>query len=58
VIFVNDRLNDTSAIVIAAKALADKRSRLIKLSRNFGHRIAITAGLITRPAAPRETTAL
>ena len=43
-IFVNDRLNDTSAIVIAAKALADKRCLLIKLSRNLGHRIAITAG--------------
>jgi hypothetical protein len=44
VIFVDDRLNDASAIVITAKALADKRRRLIKLSRNFGHRIAITAG--------------
>ena len=39
------RSRDTSAIVIEAKARADKRYRLIKLSRNFGHQIAITVGL-------------
>ena len=37
--------DDTSAIVIEAKARADTRYRLIKLSRNFGHQIAITSGL-------------
>jgi dolichol-phosphate mannosyltransferase len=31
--------------VIEAKARVDKRYRLIKLSRNFGHQIAITVGL-------------
>ncbi len=31
--------------MIEAKARADKRYRLIKLSRNFGHQIAITVGL-------------
>lgn len=45
VIFVDDGSRDTSAIVIEAKARADKRYRLIKLSRNFGHQIAITVGL-------------
>jgi dolichol-phosphate mannosyltransferase len=44
-IFVDDGSKDTSAIVIEAKARADKRYRLIKLSRNFGHQIAITVGL-------------
>ena len=45
VILVDDGSRDTSAIVIEAKARADKRYRLIKLSRNFGHQIAITVGL-------------
>jgi dolichol-phosphate mannosyltransferase len=45
VIVVDDGSDDTSAIVIEAKASADRRYRLIRLSRNFGHQIAITAGL-------------
>jgi dolichol-phosphate mannosyltransferase len=45
VIVVDDGSTDTSAIVIEAKTRADKRYRLIKLSRNFGHQIAITSGL-------------
>jgi polyisoprenyl-phosphate glycosyltransferase len=44
-IFVDDGSSDTSAIVIEGKARADRRYRLIKLSRNFGHQVAITAGL-------------
>ena len=44
-IFVDDGSEDTSAIVIEGKARADRRYRLVKLSRNFGHQIAITAGL-------------
>jgi polyisoprenyl-phosphate glycosyltransferase len=44
-IFVDDGSSDTSAIVLEAKARADRRYRLLKLSRNFGHQIAITAGL-------------
>ena len=44
-IFVDDGSNDTSAIVIEGKARADRRYRLVRLSRNFGHQIAITAGL-------------
>jgi dolichol-phosphate mannosyltransferase len=45
VIVVDDGSDDTGAIVIEAKARADKRYRLIRLSRNFGHQIAITVGL-------------
>jgi dolichol-phosphate mannosyltransferase len=45
VIFVDDGSDDASAIVIEGKARADRRYRLIKLSRNFGHQIAITTGL-------------
>ena len=44
-IFVDDGSEDTSAIVIEGKARADRRYRLVKLSRNFGHQVAITAGL-------------
>jgi glycosyltransferase involved in cell wall biosynthesis len=45
VIFVDDGSRDTSAIVLAARAAEDPRYRLISLSRNFGHQIAITAGM-------------
>ncbi len=44
-IVVDDGSGDTSAIVIEGKARADRRYRLVKLSRNFGHQVAITAGL-------------
>ncbi len=45
VIVVDDGSEDTSAIVLEGKARTDRRYRLVKLSRNFGHQIAITAGL-------------
>lgn len=45
VIFVDDGSRDTGPIVLRAKAKADPRYRFIGLSRNFGHQIAITAGL-------------
>jgi dolichol-phosphate mannosyltransferase len=44
-IFVDDGSSDASAIVCEAKARADKRYRYIRLSRNFGHQIAITTGM-------------
>jgi polyisoprenyl-phosphate glycosyltransferase len=44
-IFVDDGSRDASAIVCEAKARADKRYRYIRLSRNFGHQIAITTGM-------------
>jgi dolichol-phosphate mannosyltransferase len=45
VIFVDDGSRDTSPIVLEAKARSDARYRFIKLSRNFGHQIAITTGM-------------
>jgi dolichol-phosphate mannosyltransferase len=44
-IFVDDGSRDASAIVCEAKARADRRYRYIRLSRNFGHQIAITTGM-------------
>jgi glycosyltransferase involved in cell wall biosynthesis len=45
VILVDDGSRDTSSIVAAAKAKDDSRYRYLALSRNFGHQIAITAGI-------------
>lgn len=45
VVFVDDGSRDTSAIVLAHKAAEDPRYRLLALARNFGHQIAITAGM-------------
>ena len=45
VIFVDDGSRDTSGIVLAARARDDRRYRYIALSRNFGHQIAISAGM-------------
>ena len=45
VILVDDGSSDTSPIVLEAKARADARYRLVRLSRNFGHQIAITTGM-------------
>lgn len=44
-IFVDDGSRDTSAIFLRGLASSDPRIRLIELSRNFGHQIAITAGM-------------
>ena len=44
-IFVDDGSVDCSSIILAAKAKDDPRYRYIGLTRNFGHQIAITAGM-------------
>ncbi len=44
-ILVDDGSRDASPIVLEAKARADRRYRFVKLSRNFGHQIAITTGM-------------
>src|SRR4051794_40001430 len=44
-IFVDDGSRDASGIVLRAKAAGDTRYRYIGLSRNFGHQIAISAGM-------------
>jgi dolichol-phosphate mannosyltransferase len=45
VIFVDDGSKDCSAIVLRETARSDPRFRYIRLSRNFGHQIAISAGM-------------
>lgn len=45
VLFIDDGSRDCSPIVLRAKAKADPRYRYVRLSRNFGHQIAITTGL-------------
>ncbi len=44
-ILVDDGSQDAGSIVCEAKARSDHRYRYLRLSRNFGHQIAITAGL-------------
>lgn len=44
-IFVDDGSADNSAGIVMEKAREDNRVKLIRLSRNFGHQIAITAGM-------------
>ena len=44
-IVVDDGSSDCSSIILQAKAREDARYRYIGLSRNFGHQIAITAGM-------------
>lgn len=45
VIYVDDGSRDGSARWVAEAARQDPRIKLIRLSRNFGHQIAITAGM-------------
>ena len=44
-IFVNDGSRDNSLELMLGLAARDERVRYIDLSRNFGHQIAVTAGL-------------
>ena len=45
IIFINDGSPDDALEVLRAIAAQDARVRVVSLSRNFGHQIAITAGL-------------
>jgi dolichol-phosphate mannosyltransferase len=45
IVFVNDGSTDSSLNELLALAAADPAVRVINLSRNFGHQVAITAGL-------------
>ncbi len=45
VIFVNDGSKDRSLALLTALAAAEPRYKVLSLSRNFGHQMAITAGL-------------
>lgn len=44
-IFVNDGSRDETAIIVKQLALKDSAIKLVNFSRNFGHQIAITAGI-------------
>ncbi len=44
-IFVDDGSSDCSSIIMRAKAKDDSRYRYLGLSRNFGHQVAISAGM-------------
>ena len=44
-IFVDDGSSDSGPLVLQALAKRDPRYRYIGLSRNFGHQVAITAGM-------------
>jgi len=45
VIFVNDGSDDRSGAVLRELCAEDPRLKLIDFSRNFGHQLAITAGM-------------
>ena len=45
IIFVDDGSRDNTARVLTDLHSADPRIRIVRLSRNFGHQIAISAGL-------------
>jgi polyisoprenyl-phosphate glycosyltransferase len=45
IIFVDDGSKDDTARVLADVHAADPRIRVVRLSRNFGHQVAISAGL-------------
>ncbi|MDX6514812.1 MAG: polyisoprenyl-phosphate glycosyltransferase [Gaiellaceae bacterium] len=45
VVFVDDGSTDASSLLIDELIRRDPRFRFIRLSRNFGHQIALTAGL-------------
>jgi len=44
VVFVDDGSDDGSADILRRLAGEDKRVRVVELSRNFGHQLALTAG--------------
>jgi dolichol-phosphate mannosyltransferase len=45
VVYVNDGSSDRSLELLRAIAADDQRVRVVSLSRNFGHQLAITAGV-------------
>ena len=46
IIFVNDGSTDASPKLLWELRAQDARVKLVSMSRNFGHQIAITAGLV------------
>lgn len=44
-VFVNDGSRDQTALIVKQLALKDSSLKLVNFSRNFGHQVAITAGI-------------
>ena len=45
IVYVDDGSRDQTAKILAELQASDERVRVLRLSRNFGHQIAVTAGL-------------
>ena len=45
IVYVDDGSRDRTADALRAVQAADPRARVVRLSRNFGHQIAVTAGI-------------
>jgi len=45
IIFVDDGSQDSTAVLIRSFMAQDRSVKLVRLSRNFGHQLAITAGI-------------
>jgi glycosyltransferase involved in cell wall biosynthesis len=45
ILLINDGSSDRTLPLIVAWAAADRRIKIVHLSRNFGHQVAVTAGL-------------
>ena len=45
IIFVNDGSRDGTMKVLRSIAAADKQVKVLSFSRNFGHQLAVTAGM-------------
>jgi len=45
IVFVDDGSRDRTCVLLMQAAVADPRIKLLRFSRNFGHQVAITAGL-------------
>ena len=55
IVFVDDGSSDESVKELQELAAADERVMVLELARNFGHQVAITAGLdFTRGKADRN----
>ncbi len=45
IVFVNDGSRDRTADIVRSLCAEDRRVKLVEFSRNFGHQIAVTAGM-------------